>query len=302
MDSRIKGAVLTIGNFDGVHLGHRQLINTVIEYARQNNKTSVLYTFSPHPSQILFPEREHKLLCSFEKTKEILHTMGLDYVVVKPFTKFFSKFSPEKFIEEYIVGPIQPVLIVVGYNFRFGVKGTGSIQLLETMSSKHNFSLKVVPPVECNDIVVSSSVIKEAILSGNWDLVSTLLGRPFSIKGLVVKGEGRGRRLGFPTINLKMDQNILLPLNGVYIARVIEKDQYFYAVMNIGMNPTFSENCLKKIEVHLIGKQKKWQEKVCEVEILKYIRPEKKFSGTKELIHQITEDINQAKKYFQLLR
>ena len=300
MDSPIKGAVLTIGNFDGVHLGHKELINTVIQYAKQKNKESVLYTFSPHPVQVLFPEKKHKFLCSFERTNNLLCSMGLDHVIVKPFTKTFSKLSPERFIEECIIVPMQPTWIVVGYDFRFGAKGSGSISLLEKMGKKHNFRLKVVPPVKCEGIIVSSSAIKEAILSGKWDLVPLLLGRPFSVKGLVVKGKGRGKGLGFPTINLKVDENNLLPLNGVYTARVVRKNQFFYAVINIGTAPTFSDNCLRKIEVHLIGKREPWQDKECEVEVLKYIRPEKKFSNTKELIQQITQDIDQAKKYLCL--
>ena len=300
MDSRFRGAVLTIGNFDGVHLGHRELIDTVIQYAKQENKVSVLYTFFPHPVQILSPEKSHKYLCSFEETDKILRSMGLDHIIVEPFTKSFSRLSPERFIEEYIIGPINPTWIVVGYDFRFGVKGRGSTGLLKEMSRKHNFRLKVVPPVKCGDVVVSSSAVKEAVLSGKWDLVPLLLGRPFSIKGLVVKGQGRGRDLGFPTINLKVNENNLLPLNGVYIARVVRKDKSFYAVINIGTAPTFSDNCLKKIEVHLIGKSEPWKDKECEVEVLKYIRPEKKYPGTKELIQQITRDIDQAKKYFRI--
>ncbi len=300
MDSRFKGAVLTIGNFDGVHLGHKELVNTVIQYAKRENKSSVLYTFFPHPAQILYPEKNHKYICSFEETSKILRSMSLDHIIVEPFTKDFSRLPPERFIEEYIVELINPTWIVVGYDFRFGTKGRGSIGLLEELSKKHNFRLKVVPPVKCGDIVISSSAVKEAILSGKWDLVPLLLGRPFSIKGFVVKGKGRGRGLGFPTINLKVNENSLLPLNGVYIARAVRKNESFYAVINIGVAPTFSDNCLKKIEVHLIGKREPWKDKECEVEVLKYIRPERKYSSAKELALQITQDIDQAKKYFRI--
>ena len=300
MNSHIKGAVLTIGNFDGVHLGHKELINTVIQYAKETNKSSVLYTFSPHPVQVLFPEKKHKSIYSFKKTNKILHSVGLDHVIVEPFTKTFSRLSPERVIEEHVVSPVQPTWVVVGYDFRFGIKGTGSVSVLKKISKKHNFRLKVIPPVKYKGTIVSSSVVKTAILSGKWDMVPLLLGRPFSIEGLVVKGEGRGRRLGFPTINLKVDKNILLPLNGVYIAQVVKKNQFFQSVVNIGTTPTFSDDCLKKIEVHLIGRNEPWRDKECEVEILKYIRPERKFSGTRELIDQITQDINQAKKFFRL--
>ncbi len=293
----IKRAVLTIGNFDGVHLGHKRLIDTVVQSARREEGPGVLYTFFPHPAQVLFPERKHQLLYSIEKNKEILRTMGLDHLIVQSFTGAFSRLSPEKFIEQYIVSPIQPILIIVGYNFRFGADSAGSIRLLEKLQEKHKFRLKVIPPVKWKDVIVSSSSIKQAILSGNWDLVKSLLGRFFSIRGVVVKGEGRGKTLGFPTINLKVDENILVPINGVYTVRVIKNNQYFYAIANIGTNPTFSASCLKKIEIHLIGKDEQWQDRECEMEIMQYIRPEYKFSNSAELVDQIRKDIHQACSY-----
>lgn len=293
-----KGAVLTIGNFDGVHLGHKRLIDTVIHLTHQSHQPSVLYTFSPHPVQFLFPEKEHKLLYSFEKTKEIISTLDLDYLIVEPFTDDFSKLLPEEFIEKYIVGCIQPQWVVVGYNFRFGVNSLGSVELMKKMGEKYDFRVKVVDPVKKEGETISSSLIKKTILSEKWDLVPSFLGRFFSIKGLVIKGKGRGKQLGFPTINLQVDKNILLPVNGVYTARVRKKNQFFYAVVNIGTNPTFSKDCLKKIEVHLIEETEKWQEQECEVEILEKIRSEKKFAGPKQLIHQIQKDIEHAKKCF----
>ena len=296
----MKGAVLTIGNFDGVHLAHKELINTVIQYAHKDNKASVVYTFSPHPIQVLFPEKQHRLLSSVNKTREILNVMGLNYLIVRSFTSAFSMLSPEQFVEESIVSLIQPSLIVVGYDFRFGIDHSGSIQILKQLGKKHGFHLKVIPPVKRRGIVISSSAIKQAVLSGKWDLIRDLLGRPFSIRGLVVKGEGRGKKLGFPTINLSVKENILLPMNGVYTAKVVKKDQCFYSVINIGVNPTFSDDRLKKIEVHFIEVDQPWFDKECEVEILEYIRPEKKFASSEDLIRQIKQDICLAKKYFHL--
>ncbi len=298
----LKGAVLTIGNFDGVHSGHRRLIEIVTQYARKNNKVSALYTFSPHPVQFLFPEKKHKLLCAPEKTREILQTTGLDYIIVESFTKTFSRLSPEAFMEKCIIAPIQPSLIVVGYNFRFGIKGAGSVSLLQTLAKKHNFSLKTVSSVKKKGVTVSSSYIKKAVLSGAWDMVFALLGRYFSITGLIVSGQGRGGKLGFPTINIKPDENVLLPVNGVYTVRIREKNQYFYGVMNIGTSPTFSKDCLKKIEIHIIGKNKGWDTKVFEVEILQYIRPEKQFSSASALVQQIKQDVAHARFYFQQIK
>ena len=291
----LQGAVLTIGNFDGVHLGHRRLIETVIQQARERGEVSLLYTFFPHPVQVLFPERKHKWLCDPEKTQEILKKTDLDYLIIKPFTKKFSCLRPLEFMEKHIITAIQPSLIVVGYNFRFGAKGEGSIALLKKLAKKHNFSLKIISPIKRKGVVVSTSYIKKAVLSGDLDLVPPLLGRPFSIRGLIVRGKGRGKRLGFPTINIKPGDNVLLPIDGVYTVQIKEKNQCFYGVMNIGMNPTFSEGCLKKIEIHIIEEIRKWPFKKCEVEILHYLRPEKKFSSAPALIQQIKKDIVHAR-------
>ena len=297
----VKGSVLTIGNFDGLHLGHKKLVNAVTQYAKKAKKPSVIYTFSPHPVRLLYPDKKHKLLCSREQTINILREMGVDYLIIEPFTRYFSQISPKEFIERYIVFPIQPTSVIVGYDFKFGTKGTGSIQLLEEMGTKHNFRLKIIPPMKKKGLIVSSSLIKDFILSGKWELVPVFLGRPFSLRGLVVKGEGRGKNLGFPTINLKVKEDILLPVNGVYTAGVRKKNKYFYAVVNVGTTPTFSTECLKKIEVHLIEREEKWREKECEVDIFQYIRPEKKFSDGKELTDQINKDIDWTRQYFSFL-
>ena len=299
MDRLIEKSVLTIGNFDGVHLGHRRLINAVIKEARKNKQNSVVYTFSPHPVQFLFPERKHHLLVSREQSFEIIKGM-VDRLIVKSFDLDFSKLSPQKFIEECIVKPFNPSLIIVGDNFRFGAQGLGSSKTLQELGEKHGFRLRLFPSVKREGRVLSSSFVKETILSGNWPLVSQLLERAFSIRGLIVKGEGRGKRMGFPTLNLRIDKNILIPSDGVYVVRVIGKDKYFQGVANIGLNPTFPGNCTKKIEIHLLKHSEKYREKSLELEFLGYLRAEKKFSRTEDLQLQIKQDISKAQEYFRL--
>ncbi len=292
----IRGAVLTIGNFDGLHLGHKKLISALIRQARLAGRPSALYTFSPHPVSVLFPEKEHRLLCSPDKNRKMLRSAGVERLLIQPFTKAFSRLSPEEFMQKHILSLIQPSVIVVGYNFRFGAKSAGSVSLLKILMKKHGFRLKVVPPVKRRGRLVSTSFIKRAVLKGDCLLARDLLGRFFSVKGLVVKGEGRGKGLGFPTLNLKTDNQILLPADGVYTARVIKKGKYFPAVVNIGRRPTFSDNCLKTIEVHLIGeKQANW--KICEVEFVRYIRKERRFAHPGDLSRQIRRDIQQARRY-----
>ena len=297
-----KGPVLTIGNFDGIHIGHRYLIDCVLKNALLENKKSVVYTFHPHPYQILHPEKKRYLLCSFEQIVEILRKLGVSCLLVEPFTNVFSKIPPEEFIEKYIVLPLKPSLVIVGSNFHFGANSAGNIQLLKVLAGKHNFTLKVINTVCYKGYTVSSSLIREAVLSGHWDFVSGLLGRSFTIKGSLFKGFGRGKTLGFPTINLKPDDKQIMPATGVYVCRIKSRNRTYKAVMNIGISPTFSTPSHKEtLEVHVIENYdcKPLKDTWYEVEILKYIRQEKKFAGRKELTLQIQKDIQEAKMFFQ---
>ena len=299
------GGAVTVGNFDGVHLGHKKLIETTIRYARLANKSSVLYTFYPHPVQFLYPEKKHRLLCSFQQSQECLRRFDLDHLIVQPFTKAFAQISPQRFIDEHILARFQPEWIVVGTDFRFGAGRTGSVALLKEMAQKHPFKLKVIAPVQQEGMVVSTSAIKELVSLGQWDKVRSLLGRRFAIKGQVVKGAGRGQKLGFPTLNLQCESNMILPPRGVYAGFIKEGKKRLPAVLNLGYNPTFSDPIAEgnirdlKIEVHIIGQKKRWQKKECEVEIGGFIRPEKKFSPPSALVCQIQQDIKQAQRFFQ---
>ena len=291
-----QSGIVTIGNFDGVHIGHRHIIDHVVHLAKAKTFPSILYTFDPHPMEILQPEQTRYRLCTKNQTTRLLQQTGLNYVIVEAFTKNFSRLSAEEFIYQHIVRMLQPAVIIVGENFRFGTGGTGGKQLLTKLSKKYHFEVKIMPHLKKNDCVISSSLIRQSILDGKWDTVPTLLGRPFSIKAPVVKGENRGKSLGFPTINLKPNLQQLLPANGVYIAKIANSRQP--AAVNIGFCPTFSNNKTLKIEVHIIEKNINWQDSECEVEILRYIRPEQSFPSTATLTHQIQQDIKQVQRYF----
>ncbi len=290
--------VLTIGNFDGVHIGHQHIIRSVLQLAQQKKTHSILYTFNPHPVTVLKPQKKLKRLCSLDHTLLLLKQMGLDRIIIKRFTKSFSTHSPLNFIKNYIA-PLHPSVIVVGENFRFGADHKGSVQTLYDVSGLYRFEVQIVPPLKKTHHVVSSSLIRQLVVSGKWDLVNRLLGRPFSIRALVVKGTGRGKNLGFPTINLKPDEDVIKPIRGVYGGRVKIKDRIQPAIVNIGVCPTFLSKSTQlsnqklKIEVHLIGICYQWTSPYCEVEILKYIRPEKKWTNPAELVRQIKTDIRQ---------
>ena len=292
----LRAGAITIGNFDGVHLGHKKLISATIRHARKARGPVVLYTFYPHPAQFLFPKKNHQLLCSLKKSRELLQTnFDLDHLIIQPFTRSFANLLPDKFIQKHILDPFQPEWIVVGPDFRFGASRQGTIALLRDMQKKYSFQLKVIAPLKKAGQVVSSSAIKELVLRGLWDQVPLLLGRYFSLKGKVVKGKGRGKKWGFPTINMECDKNVLLPARGVYKAFVLEGHKKWPAVLNMGFNPTFvSSPSQWKTEVHIINRKTHWRKKECEVELVAYIRPEKKFSHAGALVQQIKKDIAQA--------
>ena len=297
-----KGPVITIGNFDGIHIGHKHLINCVLKQARLKNNKSVVYTFRPHPSQILQSGKIQHLLGFPRQEEDTLRRMGVDCLIIESFTKSFSQISPEDFIEKYVVAPMNPSLVIVGSNFRFGSQGIGNIHLLKNLAEKYRFSLKIKETVYYKGLSVSSSLIRQMILSGRWDLVPGLLDRPFSVKGVILKGFGRGKTLGFPTINLKPDEQQIIPTNGVYISQLVRKSRIYQAVVNIGISPTFSTGPSERVlEVHIIEPcdSESWPDKEHEVRLLEYVRPEKKFPSTKQLIQQIHKDIRDAKVFFQ---
>ena len=299
MDNTVaKSGIITIGNFDGVHIGHKHIINHVLQLAQARKSSSILYTFDPHPMKILRPEQKRYRLCTTNQVLHLLQQTGLNHIIVESFTKDFSRLSPEEFIYQRIVRMLQPEVVVVGENFRFGTGGTGSGQLLTKLGKKYHFEVKIMPHLKKAGRIVSSSLIRQSILTGQWDTVSALLNRPFAIKAPIIKGANRGKSLGFPTINLKPNLQQLLPANGVYVAQVKIANNHQPAAVNIGFCPTFSAKQTHKIEVHVIEKNIKWQDSECEVEILQYIRPEQSFSSVTALTHQIQQDIQQVQQYF----
>ena len=296
---RVRRGAITVGNFDGVHLGHRKLIETTISYAHRGNRQALLYTFSPHPILFLYPEKKHQMLCSFQQSQEQLSQFDLDHIIVQPFTKAFAQLSPKEFIEQYVLARFQPEWLVVGANFRFGKGRLGSVALLKEMAKKQDFKLKVIEPVKKEGLVVSTSAIKELVSLGQWDKVRALLGRCFSLKGQVVKGVGRGKKLGFPTINLQCMPNLILPPCGVYAGFVKDGSANWPAVLNLGNTPTFFKTTKGlKTEVHIIGQSRLWRKRDLEFQILGFIRAERKFSHPSDLVSQIQEDIEQAQSFF----
>jgi riboflavin kinase/FMN adenylyltransferase len=290
------GSCLTIGNFDGVHLGHRALLKTVVSRARKAGVPSVVMTFEPHPVKVLHPDRGLNRIFDFNDQKEQLESLGIDLLVVEPFSREFSQVPADRFINEWVFKPFSPNCVVVGYDFSFGADRVGSINFMKERAEKLGFELEVVAPVKVDGVLVSSSQIRKAVESGDVKLAAALLGRPFFVRGLVEKGAGRGRTIGVPTANIRTTAETI-PKRGVYAAMAVVRSERYMAVVNLGLNPTFNENTTQalSVEAHLIGFVGDIYGEELRLEFYERLREEKKFSGVEELVAQIRKDIEAGK-------
>jgi len=288
---------ITIGAFDGIHIGHQALFRETLEASQEFNLTPLVVTFDPHPRKVLQPQLSFKLLTTFEEKISLIEKEGFDKMVILPFTHSLSELSPDLFVEKYLVDSLKARLVVVGFNFRFGKNRMGDGELLKKLGEKYNFQVKVVPPVEINGKKVSSSYIRDLISKGDVEIAALFLGRPYFLTGKVIKGKGRGRALGYPTANLFVPQEKLIPARGVYAVWAYLSNQRYKGALNIGFNPTFEEKEIS-IEVHLLNfsSSEDLYEKYLRIEFIKYIRPEKKFSSIDELRKQIKEDCQLIEK------
>ncbi len=281
--------VVAIGSFDGIHIGHKALFEETKNLAEKLNAEPVVVTFDPHPRIVLFPEANFKLLTTLEEKLYLLFKEGIKNVTLIPFTKTLADLSADLFIQEYIVDKLKAKGVVIGFNFRFGKGRKGDAEYLKTLGEKYNFTVKAVPPVILDGIVVSSSVIRNLIEKAQIEEANKLLGRPYFILGKVIKGKGRGRDLGYPTANIEVSSLKLLPPSGVYAVWVVINGKKFKGALNIGKRPTFEEG-ETAIEVHIFDFNKNIYGETLKIEFIKHIREEKKFSSVEELKNQIKKD------------
>jgi len=295
-------SVLAIGNFDGIHLGHQAILRATVECARALNAVSTALTFDPSPRKVLRPETAPPRLSTNAQRMEWFNAMGLEAVVVLPFTLDLARLSPGEFVEQILVRDLHVKAVLVGENFRFGHKQAGDVKLLTELGTIQGFHVVIVPPVVYRGEVVSSTIIRREVAEGDVSHAARLLGRPFALTGEVVSGTGTGRRFTFPTLNLAAEQE-LLPARGVYITRAcLEGEMRSHrSVTNIGMRPTFNGSSLS-VETHLLDAQLATAPKRMEVRFWKRLREEKKFSGPEELRAQIASDIARANQFFARLR
>lgn len=300
--------VLTIGNFDGVHLGHQRIIALALEKARSRGGTAVALTFRPHPQALFHPERALPLLTTYDEKIGLLGELGLDAVVEEPFSPEFANISPENFFREIVQRAIGAECVVVGYNFAFGKDRQGNLELLGAFCKSAGVELVIVPPFESEDgKVVSSSRIRKCLEERKVEEANALMGRKFFYRGEVIRGDRRGNQLGFPTANLKPEGKLLLPL-GVYLTESVVSmggsRQIFPSVTNVGVRPTFlaakPEPVLQTwVETHLLDVSMDLYGSQLEVRFLRALRDEKKFPSREALIDQIHLDVSVAREAFQ---
>lgn len=291
-------AAVGLGNFDGLHIGHMSLINTLISEAKINKLCSIVYTFVIHPENITRKKLVNYLLTNSEKKIELLKSTNLDNLVFEDFNEEYSRMSPEDFIKKILIKKLKIKLAVVGFDYRFGYKGQGDIELLKEYGKKNDFKVIVIPPIKLKDEIVSSTLIRGLVKKGDMDGVFKYLGRHFSLTGDVIKGRNVGNKIGFPTANINIDQDYIIPKQGVYITKTVFNNEIFQSVTNIGYNPTFDgiENLC--IETHILDFDSHIYGKKIEVFFLKRLRSEKKFKTVNELIKQLKKDVNDARESF----
>lgn len=289
---------VTIGNFDGVHIGHREFLSRISQDCRQSKCKFVVITFVPHPIQILKAQSGF-LINTFIERRELLAQCGVDYLLEVDFTRDFSTLLPEEFLEKYVFSFSGIRKIYLGHDFVFGANKSGDYKLAKNLCEKENISLILQDEFRLDNHSVSSSVARAAISKGEMEKVISLLGRPYFLSGRVIKGQGRGKQIGFPTANIDYGKELIIPARGVYITQTTIHDMTYNSVTNIGINPTFNMGIEINIETHLLDFNRDIYGEEMRVSFLKKIRDEKKFSSVNDLISQIDSDVQSAKLFFK---
>lgn len=286
---------ITIGNFDGVHFGHQKLFQEVGNKARDKGGTSVAITFDPHPLRVVRPDFGIRLISTYEQKTELIELASIDVLIVIPFTKEFANTHAESFVDN-LLETVGITELVVGYDYAFGKGRQGDIPFLQNQGRKKGFSVSVVEPFYVEDMLVSSTMVRDLVAKGRMRDVKKLLGRSYQIRGKVEMGNKRGGPvIGFPTANLRISEEDLCPKYGVYVTQVIYGGKCYGGVLNIGYNPTFGENRLSA-ETHIFDFNQDIYGKPIKINLLQHLRGEIKFSGPAELAEQIGKDISTAKE------
>lgn len=290
-------AQITIGNFDGVHRGHREFLSKIKEDCKKSRAKFLVITFIPHPVQILRAQSGF-LINTFSERRELLNECGVDYLLEIDFTRDFSTLTPQEFLEKFVFAFAGIEKIYLGHDFAFGANKSGNYNVAKDLCDENKIHLVLQDEFQMGTDSISSSIVRAEITDGNMEKAQSLLGRKYFLSGRVIKGEGRGRQIGFPTANLGYDKELIVPQRGVYITQTTFKDLTYNSVTNIGYNPTFNSGNHINIETHLLDFSRDIYGEEVRVSFVKKLREEKKFSSVNDLISQIEQDVKFARNYF----
>lgn len=296
-----KNTVVTIGTFDGVHIGHRKIINRLIACAHTNDYESVVLTFFPHPRMVVQKDTGIKLINTITERTALLEKTGLDHLIIHPFTQEFSRLTAEDFVKDILVDQLKARKVIIGYDHHFGRNRNANIDDLRKFGKLYDFDVEEISKKDIDDVAISSTKIRQALEVGDLQKANTYLGYPFMLNGIVSRGKGLGRKMNYPTANLKIEEDYkLIPCKGVYVVRSVIDGKPVYGMMNIGTNPTVGGNKLS-VETYFFDINSDLYNKKLQIELLTRIRDEKKFNTVEELIIAMQEDETFSKKYIEKL-
>jgi riboflavin kinase/FMN adenylyltransferase len=296
-----KPTVVTIGTFDGVHLGHQKIIRQITAAASENNLDSLVLTFFPHPRMVLQVDSDMKQLNTISEKSALLENLGVDYLVIHPFDKNFSRLTAEEFVRDLLVDTLKMKKIIIGYDHRFGRNRTADINDLIVFGKTYGFEVTQISAQELNEVSVSSTKIRNALVEGNIDLANNFLGYAYTIIGEVVKGQQLGRTIGYPTANIVIKEDYkLVPKNGVYVVQSTIDGATIFGMMNIGTRPTV-EGTNQTIEVYFLDTNQNLYGQTLSISLLKRLRDEQKFPSLEALKNQLLADKNETIAYVQSL-
>lgn len=285
-----KESILTIGTFDGVHIGHNKILKRLIQDSKKNNLSSLVMTFFPHPRMILNKSHEIKMIDTIDEKINLIEKTGLDNLIIHPFDNNFSKIRAKEFVEEILVKKLKIKEIIIGYDHKFGKDREASVEDLKKFGKDYMFTVKEIPAQEIDSIAISSTKIRNAILNGEIEKCNKFLGRNFILTGKVVYGEGLGKKIDFPTANIEIKETYkIIPKNGVYLVKTKINSNTYFGMMNIGIRPTVG-GTNKSLEIHFFNFKDNIYGKNVSIEIIKKIRDEEKFSSIDQLKIQLKKD------------
>ena len=292
-----KKTIITIGTFDGVHIGHKKILEKITQHSNQNKFESIVLTFFPHPRIVLQTGLDMKQLNTIDEKVSLIRDIGIDNLVIHPFDKAFSQLTAEDFVKQVLVDKFNIHKIIIGHDHRFGKNRTANIDDLISFGEKYGFEVEQISAEEIEEVAISSTKIRNALLEGNIKLANQYLGYNYTINGIVIKGNQLGRTIGFPTANIEIKEDYkLIPLNGVYIVKALINNQIVFGMMNIGTKPTVGGTS-QSIEVHLFDFNDDIYDKTIEISFLERIRDEQKFESIEFLKKQLSDDKLQSLKF-----